>query len=209
MNLFCFDVLIRSLGGVLAYAALAILLYGIWRGMQRQAGRVTGRTGGWLRSPWFYIVTITSFFAFCYFGWIPLPLAISPQARVWMLVLGSLLYFPGMAFMLWGRLALGKNYYVSTGFGTQLFADHHLVTSGPFAIVRHPMYTGLALAAFGALLIYSTWTTLIFSIYTPLTGVRTWQEERALEAEFGDEWRNYCRRVPAFFPRLRKERFHA
>ena len=59
-----------------------------------------------------------------------------------------------MAFVLWGRIALGKNYFVSTGFGVQLFADHQLVMKGPFAIVRHPMYVGLILASFGALLIY-------------------------------------------------------
>ena len=123
-----------------------------------------------------------------------------------MLVLGSLFYFPGILFALWGRLTLGKNYFVSTGFGAQLFEGHQLITSGPFAIVRNPMYVGLALASIGALLIYFTWTTLIFAIFSPLTAVRARREEVALLAEFGEQWREYCRRVPAFFPRLRKER---
>jgi protein-S-isoprenylcysteine O-methyltransferase Ste14 len=120
-----------------------------------------------------------------------------------MLALGSLLFFPGLAFTLWGRLALGKNYFVSTGFGAQLFADHQLVTRGPYAIVRHPMYTGIFLAALGSLLIYCTWTTLLFACFSPALAVRARREETALAAEFGEQWADYCRRVPPFFPRWR------
>jgi protein-S-isoprenylcysteine O-methyltransferase Ste14 len=195
--------LIQWMGALLAYTTLGVILYGIWRGTQRQAGRTTGRTGAWLRSPWFYLASMVLFSGICYFGWVPLPWLVSPAVRAWMLVLGSLLYFPGMSFALWGRLALGKNYFVSTGFGAQLFADHQLVTSGPFAIVRHPMYTGIILAALGSLLIYLTWTTLLFACFAPLTSVRARREEAALAAEFGERWQAYCKRVPAFVPELR------
>ena len=150
------ETIIQWLGGLLAYTTLGIILFGIWRGSKRQAGRTTGLNGVWLRSPWFYLASALLFFGVCYFGWIPLPLIVSPQTRAWMLALGSLLYFPGMSFTLWGRLVLGKNYFVSTGFGAQLFEGHQLVTRGPFAIVRHPMYSGLILAALGALLLYSS-----------------------------------------------------
>jgi len=196
--------IIQWLGGLLAYAALGIVLFGVWRGTQRQAGRTTGLNGSWLRSPWFYFASVVLFFSIAYFGWKPLPWMVSPSAHVWMLALGALLFFPGMSFLLWARLTLGKNYFVSTGFGAQLFKDHQLVTSGPFAIVRHPMYAGLILAALGALLIYFTWTTLYFACFAPLTMVRARREEFALSAEFGEQWQAYCKRVPAFFPRLRR-----
>lgn len=193
------------LGSLFAYSTLAVVLYGIWRGTQRQVGRATGLRGRWLRSPWFYFASSTFFFGVAYFGWIPLPWTISPSAHVWMLALGSLLYFPGMCFLLWGRLILGKNYFVSTGFGAQLFAGHQLITSGPYAIVRHPMYAGLILAAIGSLLLYFTWTTLYFACFAPLMFFRAQREEAALSAEFGERWKEYCKRVPAFLPRLRKE----
>jgi hypothetical protein len=111
------DSIVCWLGGLLAYSTLGIFLYGIWRGTRRQAGRTTGLNGSWLRSPWFYLASTALFFGVCYFGWIPLSWTVSPSTRVWMLMLGSLLYFPGMSFALWGRLALGKHYFVSTGFG--------------------------------------------------------------------------------------------
>jgi protein-S-isoprenylcysteine O-methyltransferase Ste14 len=196
---------IRWTGALLAYITLGVVFYGIWRGTQRQAGLTTGRTGAWLRSPWFYLTTAALYFGICYIGWIPLPLTISTQNRAAMLAIGSLLYFPGMSFALWGRLALGKNYFVSTGFGAQLFANHQLVTSGPFAIVRHPMYLGLILAAFGSLLIYATWITLLFTLFAPLMTFRARREEAVLATEFGEQWLEYCQRVPGFLPRFRKE----
>lgn len=198
-----FETVIRWLGGGLAYGALGLVLYGIWRGTQRQAGRTTGKTGYLLRTWWFYFASFLLFFSLSYFGWKPLKLTIPSELRFWMLIVGALMYFPGMAFVIWGRLALGKNYFVSTGFGAQLFADHQLVTSGPFAIVRHPMYLGLMLAAIGALLIYITWTTVYFALFAALLVVRARREEQALSAEFGDQWKEYCRRVPMLVPRLR------
>lgn len=197
------DTIVRWAGGLLAILTLGIVLYGVWRGTQRQAGLTHGISGSWLRSPWFYLITSAIYFGLSYLGWIPLPWVISAQTRAIMLAVGALLFFPGMSFVLWGRLALGKNYFVSTALGAQLFAGHQLVTNGPFAFVRHPMYAGLILAAIGSLLIYPTWTTLLFTCFSPLITVRARREEAALTEEFGDEWREYCKRVPGFFPRRR------
>jgi protein-S-isoprenylcysteine O-methyltransferase Ste14 len=204
MNLGLSETIIRWIGGLLAYITLGVNFYGIWRGTQRQAGRTTGCAGHWLRSPWFYLGSSALFLGICYFAWIPLPWKVSTQTRVWILSFGSLLYFPGMSLVLWGRLALGEYYFVSTGFGAQLFAGHRLITNGPYAIVRHPMYAGLILASFGSLLIYSTWTTLFFAGLAPLVTTRAFREEKVLAEEFGEQWQGYCRRVPMFFPRRKQ-----
>jgi len=198
------EIVIQRLGGFFAFAALGIVLYGVLRGTKRAAGRSSGHAGTWLRSPWLYIGSSIFFFSIAYFGWTPLPLQASDCTKILMLSIGSLLYFPGMALLVWGRLALGKNYFVSTGFGAQLFADQQLVTTGPYAIVRHPMYAGLILAALGSLLIYSTWTTVFFTCFAPLMLIRARNEEDVLSAEFGEQWEAYCKHVPAFIPRFRK-----
>jgi isoprenylcysteine carboxyl methyltransferase (ICMT) family protein YpbQ len=198
------EITIQWLGGFLAYASLGVVLYGIWRGTRQQTGRTVGLSGNWLHSWWFYLASSLFFFGIAYWGWKPLPLTFSPSIRIATLIVGSLLYFPGMLFLLWGRVTLGKNYFVSTGFGAQLFKGHQLITSGPYAIVRHPMYAGLTLAAMGSLLIYATWTTVYFACFAPLMFVRARREEATLSAEFGEQWQEYCRRVPMFLPRLRK-----
>jgi protein-S-isoprenylcysteine O-methyltransferase Ste14 len=197
------EILIRWSGGLLAYAALAIILYGIWRGTRRLPGRTSGRAAGWLRSALFYFLATFFFLILSIIFWKPLPIDLSPAACWVSLIFGTLLYFPGMAFLLWARLTLGKMYFVSTSFGAQLYADHKLVTTGPFAIVRHPMYFGLILAALGSLLIYLTWTTLAFVVFAPFVLLRARREEQVLAVEFGLEWQQYCKHVPAFLPRLR------
>ncbi|GER79189.1 MAG: hypothetical protein DPW21_00335 [Anaerolineae bacterium] len=204
MTLAMIETLLRWFGGMIAYTTLGIILYGIWRGTRHPTGRTAGRAAGWLRSPAFYALMTLLFLAVSVIFWKPLLPTLPPDIRALFLVAGALLYFPGMAFVLWGRLALGKMYFVSTGFGAQLYADHQLVTRGPYAIVRHPMYLGLMVAAFGSLLIYKTWTTVLFALFAPFVLRRARREEQALSAEFGEQWQAYCHRVPMLFVCLRK-----
>lgn len=195
----------RMIGGLLAYATLGFVFFGIWRGTQRQPGRTSGIFGSWLRSSWFYLLSSALFFGLSYWGWTPLPLSLTPLVRVWMLALGCLFNFPGILLVLWGRLALRENYFVSTGMGAQLFAGHELVTGGPFAIIRHPMYSGLILAALGSFLLYTTWTSLFYALFSPFIILRAYREEMTLAAEFGEQWQEYSNRVPAFVPRLKRK----
>lgn len=199
-------VLVRWVGGLAAWVLLALLMLGIWRGIQRPAGRTVGGAAGWLRSALFYALALAAFLGFSWLGWRPLPVSLDPRPKLAILVLGSLLYLPGLALIAWGRLALGSMYFVSTGLGAQLFSNHRLVTSGPYAIVRHPMYLGLLAAAAGSLLIYQTWTTLAYVLFAPFVLRRARREEQVLAAEFGVQWADYSRRVPGLFPgRLRRE----
>jgi protein-S-isoprenylcysteine O-methyltransferase Ste14 len=194
---------LRLGGGAFALVTLALLFTGIWRGARRQAGRRTGTTPGLLRMPWFYVGASILFFGICYLTWRPLPLTLSSIQRIATLVIGALLFYSGMAFVLWGRLALGDMYFVSTGFGAQLFANHRLVTGGPYAIVRHPMYLGITLAVFGGIFLFQTWTMVILLVMPLGLARRARVEERTLASEFGGQWQEYCQRVPAFFPHWR------
>ncbi len=193
---------IQWLADALAYATLALLLYGVWRGTRRRAGRMSGPRARWLSIPWFYLVTTLLFVGLCYAGWRPLPFPLHGAMQAWLFGAGSLLYFPGMLLVWWGRLELGQNYIASGALAARLFEEHQLVMTGPFALVRHPMYLGLTLAALGSVPMYFTWTTLFFALCAPLLLVRAQIEERVLAAEFREAWWAYCARVPMLIPRI-------
>jgi protein-S-isoprenylcysteine O-methyltransferase Ste14 len=195
---------LRSAIGFFAFCVLANLLYSILRAAKRPVGAGTGKQLNWLHSPLFYIAASTVFFGLCTVLWIPLP---APPLANEIALLGALLCFPGLVFVLWGRLALGKMYFVSTGFGAQLFAGHRLITSGPYQIVRHPMYFGLLIAGIGGLLLYQTWTGVVF--FACGIGVirRALREEEVLAKTFGAEWAEYRKRVPMILPGPPKRRW--
>ena len=192
---------LRWAGGAAVIAPLVAVFWGLWRGLRRPRGRATGRARGVLRAP-FYLVASLLYFGFCFLIWRPLPLVLPEPVRLAALALGALLYFPGLAFLLWARLTLGEMYNASSGFGVQLYADQRLITHGPFAVVRHPMYLGLMIAALGGLLVYRNWTLAFLAVNSLFIVIRARREEQALAAEFGAEWEAYCRRVPAWIPRL-------
>jgi protein-S-isoprenylcysteine O-methyltransferase Ste14 len=197
---------VRWTGAVAAFVSLIEVLAGMARGLRRPQGRTTGLARQILTLPAYLLISV-GFFGTCYLLWRPLPLALSAPARTVTLALGALSLFPGLALVLWGRFTLGEMYYVSSSMGAQLYADHRLVTRGPFAIVRHPMYVGILLASAGGLLIYRTWT-FVFTTVTLLGLVlRARREEQALAAEFGDQWEEYCQRVPGWIPRLLRKHF--
>jgi len=195
---------IKPLGGIAALAALLFAFSGIWGGLRRPTGHVYGRAPGLLRSTAFYILASLVFFIPCILLWRPLPVTLSPQLQTLALVIGSLLYFPGLGLYVWGRLALGRMYFVSTALGAELFADHQLVTHGPYAAVRHPMYLACILAALGGLLIYQTWTMALLAPGSLMLAFRARREEQALSAQFGPAWQEYAHQVPAWLPRLRR-----
>jgi protein-S-isoprenylcysteine O-methyltransferase Ste14 len=180
---------------------LIAALAGIARGLRRPRGRTTGLAGEVLRLPAYLLIAVL-FFGTGFLLWRPLPLTLSTLARVVALVLGALLCFPGLALYLWARLTLGAMYNVSSSMGAQLYADHRLVTHGPFAMVRHPMYLGIILASVGGLLIYRTWALVFTTAAFMGLVLRARREEEALAAEFGEQWEAYCRRVPAWTPRI-------
>lgn len=79
---------------------------------------------------------------------------------------------------------------------------HRLATAGPYARLRHPQYAGFILIMFGFLVQWPTLVTLVmFPILVTMYVLLAKREERESEAEFGDEYRRYVGRTPAFFPR--------
>ena len=103
---------------------------------------------------------------------------------------------------MWGLAFLRTQFGVSGLLGAELYQGHHLIKNGPYALIRHPMYAGVLLAAIGALLIFRTWAMLIFMPMSLVVVGRAEREEKLLKAEFGEQWESYASKVPKWFPRL-------
>ncbi len=148
-----------------------------------------------------YLMAAIPYFVVWIVLWRHLPGTPPDWFRVGALIVGGALGSCGLAVYLWGRLTLGANYNVSSVLGSELYADQQLVAAGPFRLVRHPMYFGIALAAVGALLVYRTWAMVFAVAALPAFAVKAHHEERLLAAEFGPQWKEYTQRVPAWWPR--------
>jgi protein-S-isoprenylcysteine O-methyltransferase Ste14 len=189
---------LRRLTTVVWVLVATMALHGAWRG-RRAAGRKVGSSFT-ERPSWLYAVLGGVYLGLMRQLWRSLPGPRTPRAHLVATASGAVLSAQGAALMIWGRVALGDMYNVSSAFGTQLYSGHRLVTSGPFALVRHPMYVGALLGGLGAVLVYRTWAVVFLAAHWPVLVVRARHEEAALAAEFGEQWPRYRRQVPAWLP---------
>ena len=192
--------LLTTLTGI---AVIIIPLQGFRHEQAHVRGRSSGAATGLLRWP-VMLVQTALFVAIGIALWRPLPIVLPPTLLISVLVIGSLLYFPGIALYRWGYRTLGHMFGISSGFGATLYQNHHLIRGGPYRYVRHPMYLSVILAAFGALLIFRTWAMALFVPLSLGVILRARQEERLLGEEFGEEWETYRREVNGWIPRYGK-----
>lgn len=195
----------RWLGALIGLGTLSIAVVSMLRSLRRPAGREEPGARFALRAPILLAATL-AFVAIAAWLWRPLPWTLPAAWHTLLLILGFGLLVGGCLVYLWGLATLGTMFAPSSGFGVRLHAGHRLIVSGPYAIVRHPMYLAVLLAAWGSLLLYQTWASLGFAVMMLGLVVRARREERVLEDEFGERWREYAGRVPAWIPRLRRTR---
>jgi len=95
---------------------------------------------------------------------------------------------------------LGKQWSLAA----RLVEGHELITAGPYAMVRHPIYTAMLGMLVGSAIAIGQWPALLGAVALFLLGtaLRVRAEERLLTAEFGDSYRDYAHLVPALVPRL-------
>lgn len=80
---------------------------------------------------------------------------------------------------------------------------HRLAASGPYARIRHPQYVAFALIMFGFLLQWPTLPTVVmFPVLVAIYARLARREEQDALAEFGDVFRDYRARTPAFLPHI-------
>jgi protein-S-isoprenylcysteine O-methyltransferase Ste14 len=129
-------------------------------------------------------------------------------ARLWprsfeVYCLGVALLTAGLAFAVWARVHLGRNW---SGAVT-IKEGHELIRSGPYALVRHPIYTGILAAVFGTTIASGTvHAALGFLVIAVALLRKVHVEEGLLSETFPDEYPRYRAQVPALIPftRLRQ-----
>jgi protein-S-isoprenylcysteine O-methyltransferase Ste14 len=79
--------------------------------------------------------------------------------------------------------------------------DHELIRSGPYALVRHPIYTGLLLALAGSALMLGNWRALVgFALIAGALVRKLRIEERFMAQQFGEDYARYREQVAMLVP---------
>ena len=111
-------------------------------------------------------------------------------------VAGWMLFAAGGCLGVWGMVALGRN---RTAFPRPI-EDGHLVRTGPYAIVRHPLYASVILASFGWALIFASASSLaVAAVLTAFFHAKAAREERWLRTAYPD-YEDYSRQVRGLIP---------
>lgn len=111
-------------------------------------------------------------------------------------------FFAAAAALSWMSVrALGIQWRFDAG----LNAEHELVRHGPYALVRHPIYTSLLCLLCGVGFIVASWPFFALSIVLFVAGteIRVHVEEKLLSGRFGETFQRYKQSVSAYVPLLR------
>jgi protein-S-isoprenylcysteine O-methyltransferase Ste14 len=127
---------------------------------------------------------------------------VSSHAHLWrhtlpLGVVSDLIVLAGAAFTVWARITLGRNWSVEVTFKQ----DHELIESGPYALARHPIYTGLIAMVLGTAIAYGR--PLGFGLLVGLCASLWWKarlEEQIMSKHFPDAYAEYKTRVRAIVP---------
>jgi protein-S-isoprenylcysteine O-methyltransferase Ste14 len=118
-------------------------------------------------------------------------------------------FFTGLAVMLSGEAVRfwGVAHAGSATRTTATAGGGELITSGPFAYVRNPLYVGNFFIGLGVMIMYWAWMPWMAVIYIVLFGIQytliVRLEEEYLQGQFKESYEPYCRKVGRWIPRLR------
>ena len=117
----------------------------------------------------------------------------------WIADLSAALTVLGIGFAIWARYHLGKNWSAEI----TIRADHQLIRTGPYAWLRHPIYTGLLVALLGTALWVGRYRALIaLGMFLIGFSRKAKKEETFLAQEFGPKFEEHKRLTGFFLPRL-------
>jgi len=111
--------------------------------------------------------------------------------------IGFIVTSGSLYFSVWARKLLGKNWSQAV----TIKDDHQLITDGPYAIVRHPIYTGLIVGFIGTSIALGELRGLIsdFLVFVVLL-YKLKLEDKWLLEQFGESYKIYCQKTAALIP---------
>jgi protein-S-isoprenylcysteine O-methyltransferase Ste14 len=130
---------------------------------------------------------------------IPLPWlyrTILPEG-LWTFWLGAAVTVGGLLFAVWARNHLGRNWSRSV----TIKQDHQLIVTGPYALVRHPIYTGILTGFLGSVIALGQVRGIIaLALVFLVVWYKLRMEEEWMKGQFGPAYESYARRVAALVP---------
>jgi protein-S-isoprenylcysteine O-methyltransferase Ste14 len=117
-------------------------------------------------------------------------------------IVGSMATGPVAGILAWTSVKhLGKQFRIRAG----LYVDHELVRTGPYGVVRHPIYASILAVLVSTLLLLTPWkwAAVALALFVAGTEIRVDVEDNLLASRFGKEFEDYRRRVRAYVPFVR------
>jgi len=115
-------------------------------------------------------------------------------------VIGAALYVAAMWIFRRTHKELGKNWSISL----EIREKHELISAGPYALIRHPMYTSFLLMALGQAFLLANWFVGLAGLvgFAILFFLRVDKEEQMMLEFFGPQYRDYMNRTKRIIPYL-------
>lgn len=119
--------------------------------------------------------------------------------ELWIAWAGAVITLLGVLFAIWARFTIGKEWSAEV----QIKEGHQLISNGPYAHIRHPIYTGILLALCGTAIAISEYRAILGVVLFLVGFIRkAKKEERFLAGEFGLAFDEHRRRTGFFLPRF-------
>jgi protein-S-isoprenylcysteine O-methyltransferase Ste14 len=113
--------------------------------------------------------------------------------------LGAAITVGGLLFAVWARLHLGRNWSRSV----TIKQGHELITTGPYALARHPIYTGILTGFLGmAIAISQVRGLIVFVLILLALWLKLRMEEKWMRSQFGESYAAYAHHTAALVPYL-------
>src|SRR6516164_6325643 len=126
--------------------------------------------------------------------WLYLPLW---PAGLWSFWVGAAVMVAGLLFAIWAREHLGRNW----SHAVTIKQGHELITSGPYTVVRHPIYTGMLAGLLGtAIALSQVRGFMAFVIFFVMFWLKLRKEEQWMRSQFGETYATYAHQTAALVP---------